>query len=93
MFLEILRSFLQGWRLHKLTAARSRLHYLLENTPRYWRSMATGGGAALQLGSLTREQAVKVVTNSGAVIAYIDNDEACIFVRGDLGEQDDSAKS
>jgi len=81
MFRETFKALLQSWRLHRISAARERLYTLLATTPRYWRSMAVGGGSVMDLGRVTRAQAIKSIESSGATISHVDDDEAFIAVQ------------
>lgn len=76
---ETLRAFTKIMRQRRISAARERLDYLLASTPRHWRSIAVGGGAAVQLGEVTRKQALAIVTEAGEKIAFIDDSEAVIM--------------
>lgn len=76
---ESIRAAQKIMRERRISAARERLDYLLAHTPRHWRSIAVGGGAAVQLGEVTRAQALTMVAKGGDRVAFIDDAEAIIM--------------
>lgn len=71
----------EQWRSHRIRAARRRLDDLLDRTPRYWRAVSVGGGAAIDLGCVTRRQATAAVAGSGRIV-HVDRENAVVVLGG-----------
>lgn len=88
---ETFQTLLDQYRIQRIEAARTRLTYLLETTPRYWSAATIGGGARLVLGKVTAEQAVNNVQKLGHDVAHLDVDGAFIALIGDPAMHESAA--
>lgn len=76
--------------IRRIRAAKLRLVNLLENTPRYWRAITIGSSGMIDIGSVTKAEAVKFIEDAGHTIAYIDVDESFIALGGSGDNSDPS---
>ena len=79
---ETYRALQRQWRIHRIEAARERLQYLLEVTPRYWSAATIGGGTGLDLGCVTAKEATEAVRQAGHNIVTVDVEGAFIALAG-----------
>lgn len=71
------------WRIQRIESARSRLTYLLETTPRYWRAAEVGGGSSLDLGRVTMKQALEALRRQGHGVIHMDLEQSFIAIERD----------